>query len=53
MPEFWMRLMQYSHFRNYWAVAGTETYSEHCQTFKMERFAKRIMNEWGAQPEIF
>ena len=30
---------------NYWVVTQTETYSEHSQTFKMERFAKRMRNE--------
>ena len=32
-----------------WAVVETETYSEHRQTFKIERFAKIIMSEcWCA-----
>ena len=30
---------------NYRAVIETEAYSEQCQTFKMGRFAKRIMAE--------
>ena len=33
-----------------------QAYSGHCQTFKIERFAKRIMPECtcvGTQPEIF
>ena len=48
MPEFWMSLMQYivyGHCTNYWAVIETETYSEHCQTFKTERSAKIIIPE--------
>ena len=36
-------LMQY--MTNYWVVIKTEAYSEHCQTFKMERFAKIVMTE--------
>ena len=31
----------------------TETYSEHYQTFKMQRFAKRIMTECRSATEIF
>ena len=54
MPElFWMCLMQYiaeGHCTNYWAVTQTETYSGHCQTFKMERSAKKIM---PVQPKNF
>ena len=48
MLEFWMCLMQYiaqGRCTNYWVVTQTETYSEHSQTFKMERFAKRMRNE--------
>ena len=30
-----------------------ETYSEHCQTFKMERFAKRIMPECRCATRLF
>ena len=48
MPEFWMCLMKYrakGHFTNYWTVIAVLAYLEHCQTFKMERFAKRIMSE--------
>ena len=33
------------HYTNYWAVTETETYSEHCQTLKMECFAKGKMPE--------
>ena len=46
MPELWMCLMQYiaqGHCTNCWAVIEIDTYSEHCQTFKMERFAERII----------
>ena len=48
VSEFWLCLMQHitqGVFTNYWAVAEKETYSEYCQTFKMERFAKTIMPE--------
>ena len=48
MLEFWMCLMQHiaqGRCTNYWVVTQTETYSEHSQTFKMERFAKRMRNE--------
>ena len=41
MSEFWMCLMQHiasGNCTNYWAVIETNAYSEHCQTFKMERF---------------
>ena len=34
-----------NHCTNYWVVIETEAYLGHCQTFKMERFAKRIMPE--------
>ena len=47
-PEFWMCMMPnmaLRHGTNYWIVIETEKYSEHCQAFKMERFAKRIMRE--------
>ena len=30
---------------NYWAVIETDMYSKYCQTFKIERFAKRTMSE--------
>ena len=30
-------VLSVKHSTNYWAVIETETYSEHCQTFKMER----------------
>ena len=52
--EFWIcqnsekPLMQYIasvHCTNYWAVIKTDVF-RHCQTFKMEHFAKRIMPEW-------
>ena len=33
------------HCTNYWPVIEIETHSEHCQTFKMKRFAKIIMTE--------
>ena len=48
MPEFWMCLMQYIALdlcTNYWSVIEKETYSEPCQTFKMECFPKRIILE--------
>ena len=48
MPEFWMGLLQYiasGHCTNYWAGIETDMHSEHCETFKMERFAKRIIPE--------
>ena len=50
MPEFCMCLMQYiakGHCTNYLEVIETDAYSEHCQTFKMERFAERILSECG------
>ena len=37
-----MQYIAIRHCTNYWAVTETETYSEHCQTFKMEHFAKRM-----------
>ena len=37
--------MQVIAYVNEIAVTQTETYLEHCQTFKTERFAKRIMPE--------
>ena len=49
MPEFWMCLLQYmsytGHCTNYGAVIIKQECSEHCQTFKMERFTKRILPE--------
>ena len=48
MPEFWPCQIQYkawSHCTIHWVVIETETYSEHCQTFTMECFAKRTMPE--------
>ena len=35
---------------SYCTFIETETYSEHCQTFKMEHSAKRCT---GAEPEFF
>ena len=47
MPEvFWMCLIQYS-IRSLYNLPSSyrDRHSEHCQTFKMEPFAKRIMPE--------
>ena len=37
-----LKVSDAGHFIIYWAVTEAETYSEHCQTFKMEHFAKRM-----------
>ena len=37
----------------YRAVIEAESYSEHCQSFKMERFAKRIMPECSGAARKF
>ena len=41
------------HCTNYWEVIETDMYSKHCQTFKIQHFAKIIMPECRAQPEFF
>ena len=56
MLEFWICLMQYiveGYCTNYWIVIDTKVYPEHCQTFKMERFAKTIIPECRCAPGIF
>ena len=37
-----LKVSDAGHFTIYGAVTEAETYSEHCQTFKMEHFAKRM-----------
>ena len=54
--EFWMCRMQYiaeGYCTNDWAVIETETYSEHCQAFKMEGFAKRTISECKCTTRTF
>ena len=56
MPKFWMCLIQYiasGHCTNYWAVIETDAYSEHCQSFKIERFARRILLEYRCTTKLF
>ena len=45
MPEFWVCLMQYKVTVQITEQLLRQMYSEHCQTFKTEHFAKRIMPE--------
>ena len=55
-PEFWMCVMQKitrDHSTNYWAVIETEVYWEHCVTFEMKYFVKRIMPECRCAIKIF
>ena len=48
MSEFWMCLMRKVTVQ-ITEQLSRQTYSEHCQTFNLERFAKRIMSEcWCA-----
>ena len=51
MAAFRMFLMQHIalvHCTNYWSVIETQTYSERCPKFKMERFAKLIVKFFRA-----